>query len=62
MPRLRRAARRLANARDEVDRLVKAARDPEDPLGDGAVHTWTDIGEALGLTRQAAQQRYGRGP
>ncbi len=36
---------------DLLDHFVKAARD------DGA--SWTQIGEALGVTRQAAQQRHG---
>ena len=36
---------------DRIERLVTKARE------DGA--SWTEIGTALGMTRQAAQQRFG---
>jgi hypothetical protein len=43
-------ARARANTIDLLDSTVEAAR--------GAGHSWTRIGERLGLTRQAAQQRF----
>jgi hypothetical protein len=42
----------LRTLHDEVDTLVFNAR------AEGA--TWADIGEALAMTKQAAQQRFGR--
>ena len=53
----------------ELARLIDAARtaaDANNHLADAARDarqagaTWTQIGDALGLTRQAAQQRWGR--
>jgi hypothetical protein len=41
----------LRNAEDAVEDAVQKARD------EGA--SWSEIGVALGVTRQAAQQRYG---
>ncbi|NHN57082.1 hypothetical protein G9U51_15025 [Calidifontibacter sp. DB0510] len=42
----------LANAEDELRAAVRAARDAGD--------SWTIIGAALDISRQAAQQRFGR--
>lgn len=64
---IRAYARRVANAddvdlaemvavRDEMDRAIAAAVTGQRDLW-GA--SWSDIGRALGTTRQAAQQRYG---
>lgn len=46
----------LAFLRDEVDAAMVAA------VADLQAHgySWADIGRVLGITRQAAQQRYGR--
>jgi hypothetical protein len=46
------AAGHLLAARDEVEYSVRAAR------RHGA--TWRQIGDELGISKQAAQQRYGR--
>jgi len=45
------AARNAADADNKLDRAARAARH--------AGASWTQIGDALGLTRQAAQQRWG---
>lgn len=42
----------LAGAEALVRARVESARRHE--------HTWAEIGDALGVTRQAAQQRYGQ--
>jgi hypothetical protein len=45
-----------------VEEQIAAQRAVEDEIGvllDGG-HSWTDIGHALGLTRQGARQRYRR--
>lgn len=47
-----RAAGALARARDDLARAVEDAR------GGGA--TWADVGEVLGISRQAAFKRFGR--
>lgn len=45
----------LVQLRDEVDRaIVDAVRGLH-----GNPYSWTDIGRALGITRQAAQMRFG---
>lgn len=46
----------LAEARRELDRLTRLA--VERAVGRG--EPWSRIGPALGVTRQAAQQKYGR--
>lgn len=46
----------LAALRDEVDQAI---RDAVDNLH-GDPYSWTDIGRALGISRQAAQMRFGR--
>lgn len=43
---------RLAAAESAVNQAVKLAR------RDGA--SWSQVGDAIGITRQAAQQRFGR--
>lgn len=48
------AKRSLAGAEDELRDAVLAAR--------AAGDSWTVIGAALGITRQAAQQRFGESP
>ena len=47
------ARKNLADARDELNAAVAAARDAGD--------SWTVIGAALDTTRQAAYQRFGQG-
>lgn len=49
---LARTARRLRSLERDIEFSVSAARAAGVP--------WSVIGEALGVTRQAAQQRYGR--
>jgi len=52
----------LAQLRDVVDaQLVDsiAAARRGDGLAFGSTHSWADIGRALGMSRQAAQQRFG---
>lgn len=51
--RLGAKAARLAAAEKDLRASVQRARD------EGA--TWQEIGDALGITRQAAQQRFGGG-
>lgn len=47
----------LAFLRDEVDAaMVAAVADLREQHG----YSWTDVGRVLGITRQAAQQRYGK--
>ncbi len=46
------AARTIANAERQLGHAVHAAR--------AAGASWSEIGDALNLTRQAAQQRWGR--
>ncbi|AXH98065.1 hypothetical protein [Ornithinimicrobium avium] len=50
--RIQAARANLTDAEDELREAVQAARDAGD--------SWTIIGAALGITRQAAQQRFGR--
>jgi hypothetical protein len=51
----------LAQLRDAVDQAmtaaVVAARDPQ---RQSVPYSWADVGRVLGMTRQAAQQRFGR--
>ena len=47
------ARKRLAEAERELHDAVAAAKDAGD--------SWTVIGAALGVSRQAAQRRFGRG-
>lgn len=53
----------LARLRDDVDvelrQAVQQLRSGEG-LAFGAGYSWGDIGRVLGMTRQAAQQRFGR--
>jgi hypothetical protein len=56
---------RLRRARIEVELGAKTTQAllalfVEQCRADG--HSWEDIGKALGTTRQAAWERYGRGP
>lgn len=44
-----------ADLDDQVRQTVAFLRTPE-----GGGYSWTDVGRVLGITRQAAQQRYGR--
>jgi hypothetical protein len=64
---IRAAGRRVAEAdefelaelvaiRDELDEAIIAAIAGQRSYG----RSWADIGDALGITRQAAQQRYSR--
>lgn len=46
------AKQRLADARADLSRTVTAAHD--------AGHSWHQIGAALGTTRQAAHERFGK--
>ncbi|MDT8915775.1 hypothetical protein [Amycolatopsis sp. PS_44_ISF1] len=50
----------LVELRDELDALiVDSARKLQDqPKGQG--YSWGDIGRVLGISRQAAQQRFGK--
>lgn len=48
------ARRNVAQAEDDLRKAVQAARD--------AGRSWALIGSALGTTRQAAFQRFGRRP
>lgn len=48
--------RSLARLRQSVD---SAERDVVARLREEGEYSWTDIGDALGITRQAAQQRFG---
>ncbi|WP_018157606.1 hypothetical protein [Demetria terragena] len=50
---VRRAAEADQAAGDLLQQAVTAAR--------AQGHSWTEVGEALNLTRQAAQQRFGKG-
>ena len=53
---LRAAATALADAERDVDTAVRAARELRPPL------TWEEIGDVLGMTKQAASQRDKRRP
>jgi hypothetical protein len=44
---------------DQLGASIAAVRSGEQ-LGFGARHSWADVGRVLGITRQAAQMRYGR--
>ena len=46
------AVTRLRVAEEQLASVVAAAR--------GSGHSWGELGEALGVTRQAAQQRFGK--
>ena len=46
----------LVKLRDEVDAVIASAVIMQRETWD---RSWADIGRALGITRQAAQQRYG---
>lgn len=46
----------LARKRDEIERAITALVLYERTLG----ASWADVGQALGCSKQAAQQRYGR--
>jgi hypothetical protein len=46
----------LVALRDEVDTAIQTAVDALQ----GNPYSWAEIGHVLGVTRQAAQQRYGR--
>lgn len=48
--------RQLAELADEVDQAIRAAAQDLHDAG----HSWTEIGDALGVSRQAARQRFGR--
>jgi DNA-binding IclR family transcriptional regulator len=50
--RLARAQAKTATARDQLHLAVHRARE------EGA--SWADVGRTLGVTRQTAQQRFGR--
>lgn len=50
--RIQTARANLSAAEDDLREAVQAARDAGD--------SWTIIGAALNITRQAAQQRFGR--
>jgi hypothetical protein len=51
----------LDDARDQLPLVAQALRAKADPLGTSYLHgfSWSHIGAALGVTRQAAQQRFG---
>ncbi|WP_295822731.1 hypothetical protein [uncultured Deinococcus sp.] len=49
--------RQVAAARDHVDRLLQSSVGAARSAG----HSWEAIGSTLGMTRQAAQQRFGKG-
>lgn len=50
----------LAQLRDQVDtELARAVTGARDPRRNAEPWSWADIGRALGITRQAAQQRFG---
>jgi hypothetical protein len=51
---IRDAAAAFAVARRELDQAVWAARSGPDPL------SWADIGQAVGMSRQAAHERWGQ--
>jgi hypothetical protein len=46
------AATELFHAEERVAQAVESAR--------GAGASWTEVGDAIGISRQAAQQRFGR--
>lgn len=48
----------LAALRDEVEGVISAAVDAWRSQG----RSWATIGDALGISKQGAQQRYGRTP
>lgn len=47
----------LVSLRDEVDDAIRRAVDGLRAQG----HSWQYIGDALGIKRQSAQERYGKG-
>lgn len=51
LSKIKAARNELERDRQRLDRLCRAARD--------AGATWTQLGYALGISAQAAQQRYG---
>jgi hypothetical protein len=57
--RLTEASANLAAAEAQVAYLVRVARNRKHSYSDGQEHTWQEIGDALGTSRQAAQQRFG---
>ncbi len=46
----------LVEARDEVDRAIQMAVDGHRAMG----FSWSEIGQGLGITKQAACQRFGK--
>jgi hypothetical protein len=56
--RLTEAAITLEHAEAQVRFLVHVARSPRHIYSDGAEHSWQEIGDALGTSRQAAHQRF----
>lgn len=51
----------LAQLRDAVDTALHAAvSGARDPGRQRVPYSWAEVGRALGMTRQAAQQRFGR--
>jgi hypothetical protein len=48
----------MAAVQRELDTAMRAAVAQLQGSGD---YSWADIGRVLGITRQAAQQRYGKG-
>lgn len=51
----------LAQLRDEIDAALVAAVAGARSGEQVAAYSWADVGRVLGMTRQAAQQRFGRG-
>lgn len=58
LKRLEVLAQRRRDLKSELDALVLVLRSPG--LDGECAASWSDIGDALGVTRQAAQQHYDR--
>lgn len=56
LKKLRVRVQEMWNLESEIDGLVAVLKSPD--FDGRCLATWTEVGEALGISRQAAQQRY----